>query len=379
MPRDVADRQARAMICVIGLRGIPDVMGGVESHCQELLPRIAARAPHLRLVALGRRAYIGRRGRSFGGVEVVPLPGPSRQSLETLVSSFLGTLYARRSGARAVHIHALASGLVAPLARLLGLKVIFTVHGADYRRAKWGRMARLLLRLGEAAGVRTANATICVAPSLTGELRERYPRQAHRIIHVANGAPAFDASGDEAAALARFGLERAGFVLAVGRIEPGKGFELLVDAFARSGRPGKLVIAGGAHHGAAYAASLMRAAGGRVVFTGALPRGLLRHLYANAALFVLPSLHEGLPICALEAAAAGCPLLLSDIPGNRDLRLSDRHYFRSGDAAALASALALPASRYAVPQGSFSAFDWDDISARTLAVYEAVLGGKRAD
>jgi len=258
------------------------------------------------------------------------------------------------------------------------MRVIFTIHGADYQRAKWGRAARLLLRAGERAGVGSADAVICVAPSLTSALRQRYPRRARRIEHVANGAPAFPEDGKEREVLDRFGLERGEFVLAVGRLEPGKGFELLIEAFARSGRSGRLVIAGGAHHEAAYAAQLMERAGERVVFTGAQPRGALRHLYANAALFVLPSFHEGLPICALEAAAAGCPLLLSDIPGNRDLGLPDSHYFRSGDPDALAAALAAPADRYAVAPGSFSAFDWDIISERTLAIYETVLGRTRA-
>ena len=352
-------------------------MGGVECHCEELLPRIAARAPGLRLVALGRRAYIGRGRRHFEGVEVVPLPGPARQSVETLMSSLVGTFYARRIGARAVHIHAVASGLMAPLAKLLRMKVIFTVHGADYQRAKWGPAARFLLRAGERWGVRSADAIICVAPSLTRQLQERYPRHAHRIDHVANGAPMLVESGGGAELLERLDVEPANFVLAVGRIEPGKGFDILIDAFERSGRSGKLVIVGAAHHEAEYAASLMRSAGDRVVFAGVQPRGLLLHLYKSAALFVLPSLHEGLPICALEAASAGCPLLLSDIPGNRDLGLSDAHYFTSGDAGALSLALREPDERYAVSPRFLSAFDWDEISQRTLTIYQNVIGAGR--
>ena len=360
--RDLTPAAERPLVCVLGMRGIPGVMGGVESHCQELLPRLARRAPHIRLVAM------------FDGVPVVPLPSPRRQSIETLVSSFLGVLYARRIGAAAVHIHAVASGLVAPLAKLLGMKVILTVHGADYRRQKWGPAARAVLRVGERLGVANADAVICVAPSLTRELRGRYRARARQIEHVPNGAPRLDESGDAQELLRRFGLERNEYVLAVGRLEPGKGFEVLIDSFRRSGRSGKLLIVGDAHHERKYAAELMESADERVIFAGVQTRSALFHLYRNAALFVLPSLHEGLPICALEAASAGCPLLLSDIPGNRDLGLPNRHYFRCGDSDDLARALSGATDRYAVSRESFQDFDWELITAKTLGIYEGVIG-----
>jgi len=374
MPRDGGSPLKRRLICVLGMRGIPAVMGGVESHCEELLPRLAERAPRLDIVAIGRKPYIGRDKRSFRGVRVVPLWSPTRQSLETLVSSFLGTLYARRVGAEAVHIHALASGMIAPLAKLLGMKVILTIHGADYQRAKWGRAARMILKFGERLGINSADAVICVAPSLTKRLQAAYPKRASRIEFVPNGAPPLRATGDEADVLEKFDLERGEFLLAVGRLEPGKGFELLIDAFRKSGSSRKLVIVGGAHHEVAYAAQLMKAAGGQILFAGMQPRGVLAHLYRNAALFVLPSLHEGLPICALEAGSVGCPLLLSDIPGNRDLGLSEKHYFESGDADSLSAALTLRPESYAVTPAMFSAFDWERISAKTLGIYEEVLG-----
>ena len=374
MPRDGAFHCARPRVCVLGMRGIPGVMGGVESHCEELLPRLAERAPQLEIVALGRAPYIGTDKRNLRGVQIVPLPSPKRQSIETLVSSFLGVLYARRIGAKAVHIHALASGLMAPLAKLLGMKVILTIHGADYQRAKWGRVARTLLRLGERFGVNGANAVICVAPSLTKRLQEAYPKRAQRIVFVPNGAPPLRAEGDESEVLSRFGLKPGGFLLAVGRLEPGKGFELLIEAFRKSECSQKLVIVGGAHHEADYAAQLMRAADNRTIFAGTQPREVLAHLYRNTALFVLPSLHEGLPICALEAGSVGCPLLLSDIPGNRDLGLPDTHYFKSEDAESLTAALNVSNERYSVTPAMFSTFDWERISATTLAIYDAVIG-----
>jgi glycosyltransferase involved in cell wall biosynthesis len=354
------------------MRGIPGVMGGVESHCEELLPRLAQRAPWLDIVAIGRKPYIGSEESSFRGVRVVPLWSPTRQSVETLVSSFLGVLHARRIGAKAVHIHAVASGLIAPLARALGMKVILTIHGADYQRAKWGRMARTVLRLGERLGVNHADAVICVAPSLTKHLQQCYPERADRISFVPNGSPPLPAAGDEAQLLSSFGLKKGKFLLGVGRLEPGKGFELLIEAHRKSGDKRKLVIVGGAHHEADYAAALKRSAGEQVIFTGMQPREVLAHLYRTASLFVLPSLHEGLPICALEAGSVGCPLLLSDIPGNRDLGLPDKHYFTSGDADALSHALRVPADSYSVAPGMFATFDWERIAAKTLAIYDAV-------
>lgn len=372
MPRD-APLPAPSLVCVLGLRGIPGVMGGVESHCEELLPRVARRAPALRIVALGRRPYMGKARRMVGGVAVVPLRSPRRQSVETLVSSFVAVLYARAIGAAAVHIHALASALFAPLAKLLGMKVILTIHGADYERAKWGRVARAILRTGERFGLASADAVICVAPSLTEDLRRRYPARRAKIEHVPNGAPRCpDAEGDHQL-MKDLGIEPGEFVLAVGRLEPGKGFEFLIDAFRLSGREGKLVIVGGAHHEAKYAAGLMKAADERVIFAGVQPRGTLFTLYRNAALFVLPSLHEGLPICVLEAASAKCPVLLSNIPANRDLGLPAHHYFRAADRHSLAHALEIPAERLMVPAGAFDAFDWERIADRTVRVYEAVI------
>jgi glycosyltransferase involved in cell wall biosynthesis len=374
MPREAVPSREPLLVCVLGMRGVPSVMGGVESHCEELLPRLAQRAPWLDLVAIGRKPYIGDEVRNFRGVSVVPLWSPTRQSIETLVSSLLGILHARRIGAKAVHIHALASGLLAPLARLVGMKVIFTIHGADYQRAKWGRLAKNVLRFGERFGVNYADAVICVAPSLTKQLQQAYPHRADRISFVPNGSPPLRPKGDEAQLLAKFGLEKGGFLLAVGRLEPGKGFELLIDAHRKSGDKRKLVIVGGAHHERDYAARLQQSAGERVIFTGMQPREVLAHLYRTAALFVLPSLHEGLPICALEAGSVGCPLLLSDIPGNRDLGLPSAHYFTCGDVDSLAAALQQQADSYTVTPEMFSMFDWERIAARTLAIYDAVTG-----
>lgn len=77
-----------------------------------------------------------------------------------------------------------------------------------------------------------------------------------------------------------------------------------------------------------------------VVLTGFQTGDRLAELFANAALFVLPSSHEGMPIALLEAMAHGLPVLASDIVANRQLGLPAGDYFPLGNVDALSSAIA---------------------------------------
>jgi glycosyltransferase involved in cell wall biosynthesis len=359
-------------IFVAGLRGIPDVMGGVETHCEELLPRVATLAPDLSLEVLGRKGFVPAIRDEFRGVGVRGLPAPSRASSEAIVSTFFAVLYAARSG-RVIHIHAVGPALLTPVARLLGLRVVLTHHGADYDRAKWGGFAKRMLRLGERLGVGWASQVIAVAPSLAENLQSRYPRQAHAISYIPNGAPTLPDDLSATEIMERFDLRPRGYVLTVGRLVPEKGFDRLIDALEQSGDTRTLVIAGSDIHGSPWSQQLQNRASHRVRFVGSQPRAVLRRLYEQADLFVLPSFHEGLPISALEAASCGTPLLLSDIQPNLDLGLGPDNYFPVGNVDALAECLRSPAERFRFDiDGMRQRFDWDRIAEQTLEVYRRV-------
>ena len=59
----------------------------------------------------------------------------------------------------------------------------------------------------------------------------------------------------------------------------------------------------------------------QVVHTGYITGDPLNQVFSHAGLFVLPSYHEGLPIALLEAMSFGLPVLVSDIPANREVNL----------------------------------------------------------
>lgn len=366
------------LIYVTGLRGIPGVMGGIETHCEELLPRIAGREAGVSITVAGRRPYLPglpAYGAEFRGVKVTATASTRKQSTEAITGTLTAIFAAHRAGADAIHIHAIGPGLLTPLARLLGLRTVVTHHGTDYDRAKWGWFARTMLRLGENLSVYFADRVIAVSPSLAETLKRRFPLRANRIAYVPNGAPSLASDGEDSnSVLERFGLEPGNYILTVGRLVPEKGADYLIRAYRKSGNPCKLVIAGAADHESGYARALMEEADERVVFTGLQSREVLRHLYENAALFVLPSFHEGLPICALEAAHCGAPMLMSNIPANLDLGLPEAHYFPVGDEAALSKCLQKPYGAFAVDSEAVRArFDWDRIADQTLEIYRMLV------
>jgi glycosyltransferase involved in cell wall biosynthesis len=369
----------RTRICVVGLRGIPGVMGGIESHCEQVFPRLKALARQYDITIIARKPYVPGGAYDYQGVRVVPLPAIRNKYLEAISNTTLGVLYARFVlRAEIVHIHGIGPALLGPLARLLGMKLVVTHHGQDFERQKWNAIAKTALRLGEQCATAAAHRVIVVSKSVTEELRRRNPRLRARIDYIPNGATDFPESAarqDEEAMLAEFGLEPQRYILGVGRLVPEKGFHHLIAAFERAGPPYKLAIAGAADHEDDYSRSLLRHAGERVRFCGFQPHDVLRVLYRNAALFVLPSSHEGLPIAALEAANLGIPVLLSDIRPNLDIELASTNYFPVGDVDALMRKLAANYEAYRVDREAIALrFNWGRVSEATRQVYAALAG-----
>lgn len=374
--------KAPMRVGVTGLRGIPNIMGGIETHCEQLLPRIKDLRPGYDVVVMGRSPYL-ESDATYRGVSVKRLFTIRNKYLEAIVHTFVSILYARLLlGCHVIHIHGIGPSLLTPLAIVAGLRVIVTHHGEDYNREKWNRLARAVLRCGELVSVRYAQAVLVVSIDVAGRLKARHAAHRDKIHHVPNGAPRFHASPDRTAhheTLSRFGLTERRYVLAVGRLVPEKNFDMLVEAFKRANPGCDLIVAGASDHGDRYSAELLKEADERVRFVGFQSRETLEALYREAALFVLPSSHEGMPIAALEAASAGCPILLSDITPNVELGLDGHNYFPVGDVPALVQRLSQPFDTYAIDREAISArFDWDRIAERTIEIYDRVSHGDRS-
>ena len=131
-------------IFITGTRGIPDIPGGVEKHCQELFPRIAKRGHEV--VLCTRNSYVTEKIDEWQGVKLIGCFAPRRKSFEAIVHTFISLLKARWNSPDVVHIHAIGPALLTPLAKLMGLKVVVTTHGPDYDRQSWFRRAGIYPR-----------------------------------------------------------------------------------------------------------------------------------------------------------------------------------------------------------------------------------------
>ena len=92
--RKISDFLGRTKcVFVAGLRGIPNIQGGVETHCQRLYPRIAKAGTSVKLFA--RSSYVSGKSYEFDGVQVLPLAAPRSSKLEAIVHTGLAILRAK--------------------------------------------------------------------------------------------------------------------------------------------------------------------------------------------------------------------------------------------------------------------------------------------
>ncbi len=360
-------------VVFLGTRGFPDVQGGVEKHCENLAVNLVKLG--VSVTVLTRKPYVNKDITEYEGVRLIALPSVRKKSLEALLHTFIGVIYCVHLKPDIIHIHGIGPGLFAPLAKLLGFRVVLTTHGSNYMHEKWNNAEKRLLKLCEAVSIRSANQIIAVSDIIAGNIKELYNRQAH---YIPNGVQKIHCE-KTSGILESLGLESGKYILAVGRLVPEKGFSRLLDALELVSLNGwRVVIAGGADHKSRYACELIKRMNEdkRVAYTGFLTGDPLYELYENAGVYVLPSSYEGMPISLLEAMSAGVPCIASDIEANLRLGLPRENYFSTGDMKGLAHKLNESIQGNGVPPLTreqtnilMKEFDWRAIAEQTLQVY----------
>jgi glycosyltransferase involved in cell wall biosynthesis len=359
-------------IVVTGTRGIPNVMGGVETHCEELYPRVINH--NYKVHVIRRKSYVNDGLKEWNGVKLIDIYSPKIKAFEAIVHTFLAIVKAKLIGADIVHIHAIGPALLVPFARLLGLKVVFTSHGPDYNREKWGFIAKFILRLGEKWGTKYANEVIVISKGIDQILRAKYQKNDCHVIPNGVPEPIFQ---DNDEYFQTIGIERKKYILAMCRIVPEKNLHHLIQAYTKLKEQGKikdikLVIAGDSDFEDDYSIRLKKMAKDNdIIMTGFVKGNKLQSLLTHARCYVLPSSHEGLPIGLLEAMSYHLPVIVSNIPAHQELNLFKNCYFQVGNIEDLTRVLhANITTDFKSVEYDMKKYNWDNIADEVCKVYQ---------
>jgi glycosyltransferase involved in cell wall biosynthesis len=385
-------------IAVVGPLEFPGRQGGMSRHIEEVYARLADRGHSVTVYC--RRAS---EGPTYRGMDVATVPAIPRSPFDRFSYSAIASWRAAASGADVVHYHSYANSGWSFLPRWRGSAVVMTVHRLEWLDEKWGRIAAAILRTNAAVVHRAARSFIAVSHEFEEFLHAHVPA-GRPVARIPNGVTLPATVDDDAPA--RFGVAPDGYVLAVSRLVPEKGLDVLVDALERADRADQadgadqgdqgedraaflpVLVAGAARQPSAFSAALADRAersATPVRLLGVQPGAVVHGLYRGARALVAPSRAEGNPLTVIEAMAHGCCVVASDIPPHRELLGDAGILVPVGDAAALGRALrtvaADPGTAHrlgAAARARLEAsgeYQWDAVAARTESVLLAAVGG----
>lgn len=369
---------------MIGQKGIPARLDGVEAHVASLATRLVHAGHHV--TAYARSWYSDKQMKRYNGVDLKFVPTVHTKHLDTFVHSFFATLHAcfiLRPDV--IHYHGIGPSLFAGMARMLRPQavVISTFHTINRHDAKWGLFARFVLRLAERAGVQASHATIAVSKTLRNYASLNYDKPVH---YIPNGIESVRMPVNSTI-LRGFGLQAFQYVLFSAQLVPHKGAHILVDAWKKAcaekpecfaGK--KLVIEGASVVSAVYTRQLQAQASGddSIVLLGSQVGDAGKALFAGASFIAHPSVSEELPTALLQAMSYGKAVIAADIAENIEVLSPFGLPFSANDANDLKKKLIElmkdPMQAASLGHGAREFveqnYHWDDIAKETTMVYQ---------
>jgi len=386
----------------------PNVVGGLGKHVAELTPALSRAGGEVHVVTPhGAEPPPGSRCPdeevTEAGVRVyrVPRKGPEgdiyQQASETnnAMLTRVHALIADGHQYDIIHAHDWLVVFAAyALKHELRVPLVATIHATERGRTRGGPLTTELQRKIHGAEwwlIYEAWRVIVCSHHMASEVQAFFHVPAAKIDVVPNGVRPYPNGRWSAAELAtcraRYGATNGPLVFAIGRLVYEKGFHRLIEATPHilSEFPqARFVIAGQGPEGPNLKQQA-RALGVAdcVRFPGFISDEERDCLYHTAACAVFPSLYEPFGIVALEAMAAGCPVVVTEVGGLREVVHHGKtgvtiypddaqsvawgvaHVLRNPE---LAAARAEEARRMACHH-----FSWDAVASRTMAIYRRVL------
>ena len=255
-------------------------------------------------------------------------------------------------------------------------KVVATIHGLDWKRAKWGGLATKIIKKGEINATKYADEIIVLSENVKKYFKDTYNRET---TFISNGIVKPNILKPNIIKK-KYGLNKDEYILFLGRIVPEKGIHYLIEAYNNLKTAKKLVIAGGSSDTDTYYKELKETAKNNenIIFTGFVQGKELDELYSNAYIYCLPSDLEGMPLSLLEAMSYGNCCVTSDIDECASVLEDKGVVFKKSNVQELTKVLQdlcdnrSKVNKYKSESQQFilNKYNWDDIVDKTLELYK---------
>ncbi|WP_169237262.1 glycosyltransferase [Candidatus Roseilinea sp. NK_OTU-006] len=326
-------------LALVGTRGVPASYSGFETCAENLGVRLVQRGH--RVTVYNRAHHIHFAEPTYKGMRLVRVRGVATKHLDTITHTALSMAHALTQSYDAMIVFIAGNAPLCLIPRLFSrTRVILNVDGLDWKRRKWGWLARVYIRASERVATKAAHVVVTDSRRVQDYYRREYDAETVFIPYGADVLP--KPPGD---VLRRFGLTPGQYVLFVGRLVPENCAHHLVDAWLQlhntqhAVRDMKCVITGDAPYAADYIASLKARAqrNPSIVFTGYQFGEAYAELASNAAIFVETSEVGGTHPALVEAMAFGNCVIVNDTAENLET-IGDAGFSYSGERGSVALA-----------------------------------------
>jgi glycosyltransferase involved in cell wall biosynthesis len=360
---------------ILGIRGIPAAHGGFETFAEELA---------LYLVARGWRVIVYCQDDGVGtmqvdqwrGVELVRIPIALGGAKGTMLFDWKATRHASRHRDLCLTL-GYNTAVFCAMLRFKGVRNIINMDGIEWRRAKWGSLAKTWFWMNDWAGCWLGDHLVADHPEIKAHLCTR--TRADRITVIPYGAaPVSEASPD---ALKAFGLEPRNYLTLIARPEPENSILEAVRGFSCRQRGIKLVVLGRYSEEQWYHRAIQDAASDEVVFLGAIyDAAIVQALRLHSIAYVHGHQVGGTNPSLVEALGAGNAVIAHDNRFNRWVAAAAARYFQDGIGfdrvltALLTDPDQLESMRRESRARFLEAYSWSSVLADYEALFERVTG-----
>lgn len=320
----------RRTVAIIGTRGYPSYYGGFETAVRKLAPFLADQ--QWDVTVYGRSA--GRKDASDRDprIGVVTTAGLESKSLSTLSYGLTACLHAAWSKPKVALVMNVANGFWLPFLRLRGIPTVVNVDGIEWERAKWGRTAKLMFKLGALMTARFGTVLIADSKEIARRWREEFGRECVFIPY--GGDVGGQRSEDDE-------LPPKSYVLVVARFVPENTVPEFVQAAKELARDYVVVIVGSSGYGGPLEEDVSHLASenGNVRWLGHVADDeRLLSLWRNCGAYFHGHSVGGTNPALIQAMANGAPVVARDTVYNREV-LGEDAAFCSPDPTAIITAI----------------------------------------